>query len=351
MKKCFLLFLLIASSSFAEPVKIGFISPLTGSRSSNGEDARKGASLALEDLGEAASKLEIVYEDSQADPKMGVSAFQKLSSEGIKIFITQNSNISIPILELSQRAKALQVAISTTSDKYSTEGDLALRVNGPAVYEARAMAEFIAAHPGKLSILTMQDEYPVILQKSLVAELHAKNIIPAVSEDFAPQENDFRAIVTKVKNSKVIACLGYQVQCGLLVKQLREAKSDSIIVVNTPVNSREFFATAGKAAEGTFAIYPSPDYQHPAARKFEERYGYRPDFFSASAYDAVILTGRALVVCNESSGLPDCMYSEIMKNAGYKGLSGVKALNPLNGDMSDNYSVLIARSGKFEQNQ
>ena len=165
----FLLFIPVASAE-GQPITLGLITPLTGSRASIGEDARKGAELAIdrlrkEDIGEIGLDLE----DSQGDPKTGVSAFQKQLSQGVRFFITQNSNVSLAIQPLIARHNVLQMAITTTSDRYSTPNDLTFRTNGTTQGEARTMLEFLKTISGRIMLLTMQDEYPVDLRKHLLS--------------------------------------------------------------------------------------------------------------------------------------------------------------------------------------
>ncbi len=106
-----------------ELIKIGMVLPLTGARASIGEVAQQGALRALEDLvgsrRTAPSAIKLVFEDSQGDPAKGVAAYKKLVLDGIKFVVTQNSNVSLAISPLVDKDKVIQLAITTTSERYS----------------------------------------------------------------------------------------------------------------------------------------------------------------------------------------------------------------------------------------
>lgn len=64
--------------SYANPVKIGVIAPLTGDLAFLGEDVQTGVALARKDLEKEGIKAEIIVEDGQIDPKVALDAAQKL---------------------------------------------------------------------------------------------------------------------------------------------------------------------------------------------------------------------------------------------------------------------------------
>jgi branched-chain amino acid transport system substrate-binding protein len=85
--------LLIASSSAAwaqgkGPVKIGFISPLSGGMAANGKDMLSGMQLYLEEIGYQAAgrKIELIVEDDEAVPATGLTKTRKLvEKDGVQI--------------------------------------------------------------------------------------------------------------------------------------------------------------------------------------------------------------------------------------------------------------------------
>ena len=345
--------LLTAFSQANGQVKVGYITPLTGPRASIGEDAMAGVSLALADLRRLGQTgFDVVFEDSQGDPAKGVAAYKKLQLDGIRFLITQNSNVSLAIEPLAIRDRVLQLAVTTTSERYATPDDTTFRTNGSTRPEAQLMAQTLMARmpaAALVALVTMQDEYPATLEKYLLAELEQRRL-SVMQESFSPAEADFRAILSRLSAKKDLAAvvfLGYQSQAGVFIKQFRERGSPApLVLMNTPVNNREFFDIAGDTAEGVLLTYPLPRLDHPVAASFKATYGREINFFSANAYDAVLLAHKAFAGCSNVDQVP-CLKAQLESIKEFDGVSGRKGFDARYGDMTDSYSVLIARDKKF----
>jgi branched-chain amino acid transport system substrate-binding protein len=83
--------MMIPSASFAQakgPIKIGFISPLSGGMAANGKDMLTGIELYLEEIGHQAAgrKIELIVEDDEAVPATGLTKTRKLvEKDGVHI--------------------------------------------------------------------------------------------------------------------------------------------------------------------------------------------------------------------------------------------------------------------------
>jgi len=79
------------SASFAQtkgPIKIGYISPLSGGMAANGKDMLTGIELYLEEIGYQAAgrKIELLVEDDEANPATGLTKTRKLvEKDGVHI--------------------------------------------------------------------------------------------------------------------------------------------------------------------------------------------------------------------------------------------------------------------------
>ena len=68
----------VSGAAFAEPVKIGMITTLSGGGAGLGIDARDGFMLALKNAGDAASEIEVVTEDDGQKPELAVQIADKM---------------------------------------------------------------------------------------------------------------------------------------------------------------------------------------------------------------------------------------------------------------------------------
>ena len=66
----------MSGGAFAEPVKVGLITTLSGGGAGLGIDARDGFLLALKNAGDAASEIEVVTEDDGQKPELAVGYFK-----------------------------------------------------------------------------------------------------------------------------------------------------------------------------------------------------------------------------------------------------------------------------------
>jgi branched-chain amino acid transport system substrate-binding protein len=68
----------LSGPAFAEPVKVGLITTLSGGGAGLGVDARDGFLLALKNAGDAASEIEVVTEDDGQKPELAVQIADKM---------------------------------------------------------------------------------------------------------------------------------------------------------------------------------------------------------------------------------------------------------------------------------
>jgi branched-chain amino acid transport system substrate-binding protein len=108
-----------AHGASAADVKIGVTLPLTGFAASYGEDAKRGADLAVDQANAAGGvngdKVQLVVEDDQGIGKAGVSATQKLVSvDKVPVIVGgMMSSVGLPASQIARENKV--VYISTMS--------------------------------------------------------------------------------------------------------------------------------------------------------------------------------------------------------------------------------------------
>ena len=66
----------MSGGAFAEPVKVGLITTLSGGGAGLGIDARDGFLLALKNAGDKASEIEVITEDDGQKPELAVGYFK-----------------------------------------------------------------------------------------------------------------------------------------------------------------------------------------------------------------------------------------------------------------------------------
>ena len=332
-------------------LKVGLLLALSGPRASFGVEARNGAELALEFIRRQNSPIdiELIYEDTQADAAKAVTAFQHLRDEGIKVFVTQNSNVSMAIAPLANNYQVVQLGVLTTADRYSTPDDYTFRTNGSSADEAVALLKFATGKEGPFAIIAQQEEFHHNLATHVEEGLRQKAGTSVARIDYPGTESDFRPLLLKLipQKPKAIFVFGYQQPVGLVVKQVAGSALAGVLIISSGVaHTPEFLTVAGKAAEGVFLSHGWVNDSHPAFQAFKER--YQQEFVTlpaANGFDAVQLLQLAGEKCGPDL-TADCVKKNLFAVTDYAGLAGRKGFDR-NGDMKDYFEILTIRDGKF----
>ena len=115
----------MATPAFAQ-IKIGSAGPMTGSNAAFGEQLRRGASMAVEDINAAGGvngkKLELMIGDDACDPKQATAVANKMVSDKVA-FVAGHfcSGSSIPASDIYKEGKILQITPASTNIKLTDD--------------------------------------------------------------------------------------------------------------------------------------------------------------------------------------------------------------------------------------
>lgn len=300
---------MLAGTAFADTIKIGFNVPLTGFAASDGESARNGAELAVEQINAAGGingdKIELVVYDDQASPKEAVPIAQKLiEQDGVVAAISGSySGSTRAAATIFQESGVPYISAYAIHPDITRAGDFVFRTSFVGEVQGRAGAKLIGETLGlkKVAVITLQNDFG----KSLAAgfkEVANDFGIEIVSEsEYSIKDRQFGPIVSKVKadNPDAIYASGYFFTAGPLVNQLRAAGVTVPVIGQEGYDSQKFIEIAGDASEGTI-ITTSLDRDSTSAETkdfiaaFEKKAGHKVDMVAASAHTAVKVLAAAL---------------------------------------------------------
>ena len=257
-----------------EFIKIGAILPLTGDGAQAGANTKSGIDLAVEEINKAGGinghMVEIVYEDCQGQPKLAVSAMQKLTDIDKVPAVIDNSlsNVTLAIAPIAESKKVILLATGASSPKISNAGDYVFRIWNSDDLEGEVMAQY-AINSLKIkdaAILYINNDYGLGLQqvfKKNFARLGG-NIVSKIV--FQAGKKDFKTQITKILQNKfnAIYLVGYPTECTGIIKQLRRLGYNGMIlgtiVMTDPIVQKVLKET------GYVCYYPvpkQPDKQNP----------------------------------------------------------------------------------------
>lgn len=268
------------------PIKVGFITPLSGAMVYLGAMSKVSVELAAEDTNAAGgingSPVALVIEDSPFDPKQAVTAVRKLADEQ-KVFAIVGPYSSAEFEVAAPLAVSLQLPVvgptNMIPETPAANRPWSFGLNVPHEVSApQYMDDFKKAYPKVKKIVLLGDT------KERVTEHAYKNILPKVipekgfeliaSIPFDRGTTDFSAIVTKIKdlNPEGIVLSALLPEALGLAKELKRQGVNAPLVTNTNPLSGSIIELGAEAVEGwvqpTLFDWENPD---PKVQAFFKR--------------------------------------------------------------------------------
>lgn len=305
---------LLSGASAAHAVEVGLAGPLSGDLASFGEQMRRGAELAVEDLnaggGVLGEQINLNVGDDRCDPKEAVSVANKFVNDGVQ-FVAGHfcSGSSIPASEVYWENDVLQISPASTNPQLTEagrenvfrtcgrddqQGDFAgawLAKNFPA--DGVAFIHDKSAYGKGLADLTRKTYEEMGGNASLYEAINAG-------------EQDYSALVTKLKAREIQALYfgGYHSEMGLIARQASEQNYSPTLVSGDAQNTLELWSITGEAGSGIlFTFGPDPRFK-PNAQSLVSRFresGYEPEGYTLYTYAAFQVWAEAA----ESAGTFD----------------------------------------------
>jgi branched-chain amino acid transport system substrate-binding protein len=344
-------------------VKIGSASPLTGTQAHIGIDIRNGVQLAIEDanaanveIGGKKVKFELVAEDDEANPTKAATVAQKLVDAKVVAVIGHfNSGASIPASKIYSDAGIPQISPSSTNPKYTQQGfKTTFRVVAHDDQQGPTIGRFATGNLKAKAIAVIDDStaYGQGLADAFEATAKAAGAAIVAREHTTDKDNDFKAILTKIKGKKADLVMfgGIDPQAGPMVKQMAQLGIKAKYIGGDGMQTPNFIKLAGDSAEGVMASMPGlPKEQMPGGKSFMDKYKAKfnaeVELFAPMGYDAVMVFIDAM----KRAGSTDP--AKFLPEVGKTKLDGV--IGPIafddKGDLVNGpITVYVVKGGKWE---
>ncbi|KVN25526.1 branched chain amino acid ABC transporter substrate-binding protein [Burkholderia pyrrocinia] len=320
-----------------DAVKVGFAAPLTGVNAGYGKDLQNGVQLALDDaaaqkvqIAGKPARFELVVQDDQADPRVGVQAAQSLVDKNVSVVVGHfNSGTTIPASVVYDKAGIPVIDPAATNPTLTSRG-LA------NMFMVIATDGQNAGNAGKYAVdVTKAKRIAIVDDRTAFGQGEADEFEKAVKaaggaivarEFTSNQAVDFRAQITslKGKNPDLIFFGGLDALAANFVKQMRQLGLNAQFVGGGGVKDNEFIKIAGPAAEGAMAWeYGRPLDELPQGKDFEQRFRKRfgVDVLSYAqfGYDA---TWAAIKAMQAAGSTDPAVYRPALKKIDFEGITG-----------------------------
>ena len=353
-----------AATASAQTIKIGVVTPLSGTYAGIGQQVKWGLDLAAAQInaggGVMGRKLELIYEDEEANPAVATQKAEKLFQVNKVDFLTGtvNSGSTLAVGQIAERnsrliATTVSFADSITGDKCSAN---VFRVNARAGMQSAALADWMATTKPNANVFYLGPDYEmgrstVAAFKAAAEGKGAKTVgevfAPLDNKDYSPFFGQIRAarpavIYTSVAGNDTVRLFNQMAEFGLNRNVHVVGASGTVTSQNLPA--------IGKAADGfVTGVGYSLSLETPENKKFvaefEAATKAQPDLYGADSYGVLFFYKAA--VEKAKSVDPDKL-REAMRGIQWATPQGMKTMRA--GDhqaMQEMYAAKV-NNGKFE---
>ncbi|MBW3096670.1 ABC transporter substrate-binding protein [Pseudohoeflea coraliihabitans] len=296
-----------------EPIRIGVLTPISGTYAGIGQQVSWGLDMAAEEINAAGGimgrQIELIYEDSEANPSVAVQKAEKLmTSEDVDFLTgTVNSGATLAVGQVAERAgKLIATTVSfsdaITGDKCSPN---VFRVNARAGQQSAALAAWMKQEKSGAKVFYLGPDYEmgrstVAAFKSnaeaVGAESTGEVYAPLDAKDYSQYFGRIRAsnpevLYTSVAGNDTVRLLTQMQDFGI-----RDGLT--ILGASGTVTSQNIKAI-GAAAEGFITgvgystLIDTPE-NKTFVEAFNERNGADPDLYGADSYGLLFAYKKAV---------------------------------------------------------
>lgn len=308
-----------AAAQEGKTIRIAVAAPMSGPLAQIGEQIRRGAELAIEDInargGIDGRKLEIDVADDKGDGKTAQAVAKNLARSGLKFVVGHfNSGASIAASEVYAKMGVFMISPASTNPFFTERSAKAGRLwnthrtSGKDDVQGIILGRYIAdKFPGdNVAVLDDDTPYGQGLSSKAAESLKAAGKPAKIVTSIEQGQRDFSELFARLKDKDISVAFfgGLDKEMGRLVQQADKAGLKLQFVAGDGIYSRDFPKIAGAAAEGTLMASSKEDRSNPAARAVVERFrgqGFEPEAYTLKAYAAVQVIAKGAEIAGNSN--------------------------------------------------
>jgi branched-chain amino acid transport system substrate-binding protein len=295
----------------ATPLKVGVMGSLTGGSAAYGISQKQGIELAAEEVNgsggiKGVGPIELLFEDDEGKPDLSATVTQKLiNRDKVQAVIgAVHSSCTLADMPFTEKAKIPHVTVVPTSYAITSQGnEWIFRVAFPDSVQVPRLIDFASKQLGykTFAVLHDADDYGRLGAELIEKAVKERGFTLTFRESFNRKDKDFVPQLLKIKNSgaQVLILYAMYEEGALIAKQAKEQGLKAQLMGGTGVAHERLIALAGPAIEGAIFTLPflatDPDPRVQAfVKKFEAKFGVKPNNYAAQAYDGTYVLVRAV---------------------------------------------------------
>ena len=328
--------MLLATSAYADTLKIGVAGPITGPNAAFGAQLQKGTEQAVADINAAGGilgmQIELSVGDDVSDPKQGVSVANGFVGNGVKFVVGHfNSGVTMPASEVYRENGILAITPSATNIcvtdrklgpcgnwKEAAPDLMMFRTCGRDDQQGAVAGDLIVTKMAGKAIAVIHDKTPYGqgLADATKAYINGTGVTEAIYEGINVGDKDFSALISKMKaaNVEIVYWGGLHTEGGLIVRQMRDQGMTAVMMSGDGITSDEFATIGGPGVEGTLMTFPPDPRKRPEAAEIVKKFtdaGFNPEAYTLYSYAAVEILKAAIEKAGtvDAAKVAEVMYS------------------------------------------
>ena len=303
-----------------EPIKIGWIGPVSGALAPGGLAIQRGSLLAIDHINAAGGvdgrKLVLVPRDSEASPAKAVTVGRQLiDQEGVMALVGKYDSSSAkalnPVIHEGGVPMMISIAAATKNIEYERSPNFMFRTSGNDTYIAEFLVDFVAKELGAKRIAIGYEDtgYGFGGRDDITKALEGRGMKPVAAVKFSRPDTDMtaQALAVKQANADVIILYSIAKADAVLIRSLDKVGAKMPVVCAWAASSPELPQFAGPLANGVFVMqtysFLSPGLDDIGKRvlaDFMKKHGLKDPSeivtpaFTAHAYDGMLLLTEAM---------------------------------------------------------
>ncbi len=349
------------SSSDQGPVKLGMLTPLSGSSAAIGPYMKNGAQLAVDEInakgGVDGRKLTLQVEDEACDAKAATAAANKLVTAGIDVSVGGYcSGATLPTLPIFAKAGVPMIIPAANSNELvEQKKPNVFMINGTGTQQGDAAMQWMKEQKAtEVGLMDDNTSYSVDIA-NVTAGLLKQSGPPDMSghESVTAGESDYSANVNAILkgNPDFIYWTGYYQEGGLIIRQLRQSGYDGdIMVADGSVDNKLISIAGAQNAQGVYATMTQTPDTIPGAQKwiadYKKKFNAAPGPYSTQSYDAVRLAAEAVRKAGSTDG--NKVISALEGIDGFELFSGPLTFTPEHTLSKGGFQILVVKGDSFK---
>ena len=320
----FFLVLFSTASLAQDKLRFGISAPLSGVLAEYGQAVQNGVKLASADHTEDFQSLDIVWEDSQWDPKTAIAAFNNLKqNKGCQLIYNWGNPTSEAVALLAERAK-FPLLVMSSDPAVGLGKNYVIRSLRSGVELGSLLADYIAKQGHKkVAVLLAENSYVQGLYTGMTKRLAETATQVELISQVPLSDQDFKSSITRIKAGGFDAVAVFLIT-GQVSSFFQQASGQGL---KLPAYGADFFGSkteitaAGAGIEN--AVFPDLAVTEEFRNKYMQTFGNDIQIaFAANAYDLATQVARTFSKVDRANLNADQIVQLLKSSSAFKGAHG-----------------------------